>query len=132
MAMRWSPRLSKRAPRSGPPTPVIGERVALDRWPRAPKASTMSATAASRSTSLTRSSPTSVKTVVPSATAAATARAGISSSEGISLARDLGGRAAVPAAARMVAVRGLGRRSSVTSAPMRWSTATKPSRAGPP
>ena len=46
----------------------------------------MSATAASRSTSLTRSSPTSEKTVVPSATAAATARAGTSSSEGISLA----------------------------------------------
>ena len=46
----------------------------------------MSATAARRSTSLTRSSPTSVKTVVPSATAAATARTGTSSSEGISAA----------------------------------------------
>ena len=52
----------------------------------APNASTMSTTAARRSTSLTRSSPTSEKTVVPSATAAATARIGISSSEGISAA----------------------------------------------
>ena len=65
----------------------------------------MSATATSRSTSFTRSSPTSEKTVVPSATAAATARAGTSSSDGISLAGTSVARSG-PTAARMVAVPG--------------------------
>ena len=71
-------------------TPVT-ESVSPSTVARAPNASTMSATAANRSTSLTRSSPTSEKTVVPSATAAATARTGISSSDGISLRPHLGG-----------------------------------------
>ena len=85
MAIRWSPLLSKRPPNNGPPRPVT-DRLSPSTVARAPNASTMSATAGKRSTSLTRSSPTSEKTVVPSATAAATARTGISSSDGISLA----------------------------------------------
>ena len=100
----------------------------------------MSATAARRSTSLTRSSPTSKNTVVPWATAAATARMGISSSEGISAAGHVGRlqRRRGSALTRMVACRPDASSASVsppgtsvTSAPMRSSTLTKPSRAGP-
>ena len=87
----------------------------------------MSITACRRSTSLTRNSPTSEKTVVPSATAAATARAGISSSEGISAAATVvawsGGAPASGADARMVAVPS-GAGVTVTCAPMRWRTET--------
>src|SRR5664280_2817539 len=83
MAMRWSPRASTRPGWSGPPAPDT-TRSSPSTAPRAPNASTSSAVPARRSDSFTRSSPTSRKVVRPSARAAATARMGTSSSDGIS------------------------------------------------
>ncbi len=71
--------------RSGPPAPRPPGRPPR-RWPRPPKARTSSAVPARRSDSFTRSSPTSRNRVVPTAAAAATARMGTSSREGISAA----------------------------------------------